>query len=318
MSSTQKQERRVPCELCGGYYVIGKPADAISMLQKHSQCQCIVNNPTGNVMCRICKTPTVVEGIRCGFHPDDHSPCIPGQCFSRQTERGYDDVRSEYNPLLFHGDAVVMKEQLSVRGFATAAGETVMEELSQKFSIFFQKEIQSRDIETQCNICCGSIEQQEKSSVSSFVTQIDDCFSSSVGDITESLTEIRFCPLCHCVDRFNGKSVGKHSDILGQCGSDRVSDIIWCNVCSTPSSVGGESFGHHTDDYKCVPVIEFLTSNYFQHSGCYSDEQFIVLPSRSLPNDEIPCLACRKVMVPNPKHSDAIGCGYCEDCWTRR
>lgn len=306
MSSTQKQERRVPCEpvpceLCGGYYIRGKTAKAISMLPEHLQCQCIVNNPTGVIMCNGCKTPKVRDGIRCGFHPDDYSSCIPEPCFSRQTEIGYD----------------VVEEQPSVRGFATDA-EAGVEKLPQTLSMFSQKEITTDDKGTQCNMCCGSIEQEETRDVSSFVTQIDDCFSSSVGDITESLTEIRFCPLCHSVDRFNGKSVGKHSNILGQCGSDRVSEIIWCNGCSTPYSVRGKLVGHHTDDYKCVPDLEFLTKHYFQHSGCYSDEQFIVLPPRSLSNDEVPCRDCMEVMVPNPVNSDAIGCGYCEDCWTRR
>jgi len=275
---TQKQEIPVPCELCGGYYVIGKSANAISALPNHLQCRCIVDNPTRDVMCRICKTLQVRNGIRYGFHPDDHSPCIPGECFRNERPRPDDDL-----------------------------------------SMFSQKEKTTADKGTQCNMCCRSFEQEESSLVSSCSKDpqhILHCVSSS--DIPNSPTEISFCPVCDRVDRFNGEPVGEHSDIPGNCGSDRVSDIIWCKVCSTPSSVGGESFGHHTDDYRCVPAIEFLTSNYFQHSRCYSPEQFLVLLSRSLPNNEIPCCECGEVMVPNPENSDAVDRGYCEDCWTRR
>jgi hypothetical protein len=86
----QKRIEPVPCELCGGYYVIGKTADAISMLPKHLKCQCIVNNPTGVIMCNGCKTPKVKYGIRCGFHPDDHSTCIPEQHFRSPIQSRYE------------------------------------------------------------------------------------------------------------------------------------------------------------------------------------------------------------------------------------
>ena len=297
----------VSCEQCGRYYIRGKTAKAISMLPEHLQCQCIVNNPTGVIMCNGCKTPKVRDGIRCGFHPDDYSSCIPEPCFSRQTEIGYDDVSSEYNPRLFHGGAVA-EEQPSVRGFATDA-EAGVGELPQTLSMFSQKEKKTDDKGTQCNRCCGPNGQEEEE---------NDCFSSSV--IPESTFDIHFCSVCHRVDKLNGESVGEHSNILGQCGSDRLSvydsEIIWCHGCSTPYSVRGKLVGHHTDDYKCVPDLEFLTESHILHG--YSQFKIKELIFRSLSNDEVPCSECMEVMVPNPVNSDAIGCGYCENCWRRR
>jgi hypothetical protein len=267
----------IQCELCTGHYRRGKSAEAISELPKHLQCQCIVDNPTGTIMCNGCGTPKVKDGIRRGYHPDNHSPCIPEQFFRNERET-------------FDG-----------------------------LSMVCQKKIQTRDIGTQCNVCCGSFEQEETRPDSS-VTLFDDCVSSS--DNPNSLTEISFCTICDRVDGLNGKPVGEHSETPGNCGSDRMSvydsNIVWCNGCNTPFNIGGKSLGHHTENYRCVPEIQFLTSNYFQYSGCYSLDQFIVLPSRSLPNDEIPCRECGEVMVPNPEQSDAVDRGYCENCWRRR
>lgn len=267
----------IQCERCTGHYMIDKSAEAISELPEHFKCQCIVRNPTGTIICNGCGTPAVQDGRRCGHHPDNHSPCIPGNGFRNERAR--------------HDDGL---------------------------SMVFQKKIETSDIGIQCNRCCGSFEQEETRPDSS-VTLFDDCVSSS--DNPNPLTEIGFCPTCDRVDRFNGEPVGEHSDIPGNCSADRMSvydsDIVWCNGCNTPFNIGGKSFGHHTDKYSCVPEIQFLTSNYFQYSGCYSLDQFIVLPSRSLPNDEIPCRECA-VMVPNPENSDAVDRGYCENCWGRR
>ena len=202
------------CELCVGHYIRGKSAKAISKLPEHLQCQCIVRNPTGTIFCNGCGTPTVQEGIRRGYHPDDYTPCIPEQGFRNERSR--------------HDDGL---------------------------SMVCQKKIQTRDIGTQCNVCCGSFEQEESGLVSSSVTLFNDCVSSS--DNPNPLTEISFFPTCDRVDGLND-------------------------------------------------------------SGCYSLDQFIVLPSRSLPNDEIPCRECGEVMVPNPENSDAVDRGYCENCWGRR
>ena len=166
---------------------------------------------------------------------------------------------------------------------------------------------ETKDESTQCNICCGSNEQEKTSHVS----------SSSV--ITESNSSIHFCRVCGTADRIDGVPIGHHSDVFGECDPDRInlhnSEISWCNGCSTPDRIDGVPVGHHTDDYNCVPDPRFLRQSHYQ--GHFHQFEFVPVIS-GLFNDEVPCSECMEVMVPNPVNSDAIGCGYCENCWRRR
>ena len=130
--------------------------------------------------------------------------------------------------------------------------------------------------------------------------------------------DIRICKACLTPSCINGIPVGHHTDVLGECVPDRMnlhySDIRLCNVCCTPNSINGIPVGHHTDNYDCIPDPRFLGQS---HRGYFYQSEIVPVISGSF-DGLIPCRKCMEVMVPNPVNSDAIGCGYCADCWDRR
>jgi hypothetical protein len=160
---------------------------------------------------------------------------------------------------------------------------------------------------TQCNICCGLNDK------------IEDCFSSSAIIEKPHESGIHLCNACGTADRIDGVPIGHHSDVLGGCDPDRIdlhnTDIRWCNACGTPDTINGSPVGHHTDNYNCIPDPRF-SRQYPYQAHLY---QFEIVPVISgLSDDSIPCRDCGQVRVPNPVNSDAIGCGYCDECWERR